>query len=37
MSTFTKFQEIQAWQKARELVRKIYEVTGQGRFARDFA
>lgn len=37
MSTFTKFQEIQAWQKARELVRKIYEVTGQGRFAKDFA
>jgi four helix bundle protein len=37
MSTFTKFQEIEAWQKARELVRRIYDVTGQGQFAKDFA
>jgi four helix bundle protein len=37
MSTFNKFQEIQAWQKARELVGMIYDVTGQGRFAKDFA
>jgi len=37
MSTFTQFQEIEAWQRARELVRKIYDVTGQGRFAGDFA
>ena len=37
MSTFTRFQEIEAWQRARELVRRIYEVTGQGQFAKDFA
>jgi four helix bundle protein len=37
MSTFTKFQEIEAWQKARELTRRIYDVTAEGRFARDFA
>jgi four helix bundle protein len=37
MSTFTKFQEIEAWQKARELTRRIYDVSGQGQFARDFA
>jgi four helix bundle protein len=37
VSTFTKFQEIEAWQKARELVRGIYAVTGEGRFSKDFA
>jgi four helix bundle protein len=37
MATFKKFEEIQAWQKARRATRKIYEVTAQDRFARDFA
>ena len=36
MATFHRFEEILVWQKARELTRKIYEVTSQGPFARDF-
>ena len=31
-----KFEDIQAWQKARELVRSTYEITGDGNFARDY-
>ena len=31
-----RFEDIQAWQKARELTRMVYSVTGQGTFARDF-
>ena len=31
-----KFEDLMAWQKARVLTRKIYEVTEQGRFSRDF-
>lgn len=37
MSTFKRFEEIGAWQKARELTKKIYEVTRTGPFAKDFA
>lgn len=37
MATFKEFEEIQACQKARRATRKIYEVTAQDRFARDFA
>jgi len=37
VSTFKTFEEITAWQKARELTRRIYDVTGKGRFGRDFA
>lgn len=36
MATITKFEQIDAWQKARVLTRHIYEITGQGKFARDF-
>lgn len=31
-----KFEDLIAWQKARELTRKIYAVTRQGDFAKDF-
>lgn len=37
MSTFKKFEEIEAWQKARELAREIYTVSGQTSFSKDFA
>ena len=37
MGRIERFEDIQAWQKARVLTRKIYEVTGQGNFAKDFA
>jgi len=36
MASIEKFEDIEAWQKARELTRKIYKVTNQGAFARDF-
>jgi four helix bundle protein len=36
MSTFQSFEDIEAWQKARELTRRIYEVSDVGKFARDF-
>lgn len=31
-----RFEELVAWQKARELTRLVYEVTQDGKFARDF-
>ena len=36
MATFTKFEEIQCWQKARELTRNIYSVSKRGQFSSDF-
>lgn len=36
MATFKKLEDIQVWQKARELTRKIYEVTANGKFAQDY-
>jgi four helix bundle protein len=36
MSTFKKFEEIEAWKKARKLTKRIYELSGQGAFAKDF-
>jgi four helix bundle protein len=31
-----RFEEIKAWQLARELSRKVYALTNKGRFVRDF-
>jgi four helix bundle protein len=36
MATFTTFEQIGAWQKARQLVKELYKVTGHGAFARDY-
>jgi four helix bundle protein len=36
MATFKRFEDIQAWQKARRVTRKIYLATARDRFARDF-
>jgi len=36
MATFQTFEEIEAWQQARELTRRVYEISDRGRFARDF-
>ncbi|HEY0080289.1 MAG TPA: four helix bundle protein [Pyrinomonadaceae bacterium] len=36
MATFKRFEDIQAWQKARQVTRMIYEITSQDRFAKDF-
>lgn len=37
MATFRQFEDILAWQKARELVARIYQVSLAGDFSRDFA
>jgi four helix bundle protein len=37
MTQIEKFEDIEAWQKSRELSRAIYALTGKGAFARDFA
>lgn len=36
MSTITRFEEIEAWQTARQLTKLIYSVTDEGKLARDF-
>src|SRR5215510_9229573 len=36
MATFSRFEDILAWQKAREATKAVYEITAQGDFARDF-
>lgn len=37
MSTFESFEEMAAWQEARELTRLVHAVTSRGGFARDSA
>ena len=37
MVKISRFEDIEAWKKARELTKKIYEITAQGNLARDFA
>jgi four helix bundle protein len=36
MSTFQSFEEIEVWEKARQLAKRVYQVSGGGPFARDF-
>ena len=36
MSLITRFEDIQAWQEARKLVKMIYQLTGSGTLAKDF-
>jgi four helix bundle protein len=36
MAAFKKFEEIQAWQKARNATKLIYEITSEGALAKDF-
>ena len=36
MATITRFEEIEAWQTARELTKLIYSLTGGDKFSRDF-
>jgi four helix bundle protein len=36
MSTFRRFEDILAWQKARQITSQIYSVTNSGQFAKDF-
>jgi four helix bundle protein len=37
MASIQRFEEIEAWQKARELTHLIYACSKQGPFAKDFA
>ena len=37
MATFKRFEEMHAWQSARDLVKLVYAVTKQPDFNRDFA
>ena len=36
MPTIQRFEDIEAWMEARKLVRVVYEVSGDGRFAWDY-
>ncbi len=36
MHRIGRFEDIEAWKKARELVKAVYETTAQGGFSRDF-
>ena len=36
MATFKKFEDIEAWKKARELTKPIYRTAKIGEFAKDF-
>lgn len=36
MTTLRSFEEIEAWQLARQLTREIYQASAHGPFARDF-
>ncbi len=36
MATFKSFEDIEAWQKARELTNRVYDASDKGAFARDF-
>ncbi len=36
MGTIKRFEDIQAWQKARALTKEIYEITTINDFAKDF-
>jgi four helix bundle protein len=37
MSTFKRFEEIQAWQKAGEITKKIYSMSNKDNFSKDFS
>ncbi|MBI2435894.1 MAG: four helix bundle protein [Candidatus Hydrogenedentes bacterium] len=37
MATIEKFEDVEAWQKARELTRAVYKTTSGSAFARDFS
>jgi four helix bundle protein len=36
MASFKRFEDIQAWQKARQVTRRVYEITGEGNFSKDY-
>jgi four helix bundle protein len=36
MATFQRFEDIEAWKKARQLTKEIYSLSNEGIFAKDF-
>ena len=36
MANFKRFEDIQAWQKARQITSKIYKATAKDDFAKDY-
>jgi four helix bundle protein len=36
VATIERFEQIEAWQEARKLTNALYELTSEGKFARDF-
>ena len=36
MATFQRFEEIEAWKKARELTKDVYKITHNSKFAKDY-
>lgn len=36
MARLERFEDIDAWRRARKLVKILYQVTSTGKFARDF-
>jgi four helix bundle protein len=36
MATIRRFEDIEAWKKARELVREVYRACGDGKFSQDY-
>ena len=36
MPRFRQFEDIEAWQKARQLANEVYQASEEGRFAREF-
>jgi len=37
MGIFKRFEDIEAWQKARVMTREIYQIAETGKFSRDYA
>ena len=37
MATIERFEELDCWQAARVLTRRIYKISSSGRFSKDFA
>jgi len=36
MATFSRLEDIQVWQKTRQLTKRIYKATENGRFSQDY-
>lgn len=37
MTTIKRFEDVRAWQLAKELAKKVYAITSEGKFSKDFA